>query len=291
MWVLNKDENEVGWAVVRSEFKDGTYRFDPQNGSFIGASVAEADSLRAFFNKGGTIQFKVNSGDTLLVAVNDGEFQEAKVISAQLPNTLIAKVDSLQSAKFKCDNGQNYVFYKDRYILEETVNDSLHWSAGYYDIQRGHLLMLPVFFNTRSISPLQSAKVNTDYSVTMDAGSKKFKCEKESFEYSEINREELVGTWDGSNESLEWSLKLGKDGSYSVDAKDGGVPKESKSGSWDVYGDQLMLLNEACMNPDVCSSAVKGKVDGLDAKVGFTYNHDDGDSPAVPKVWTALQSE
>lgn len=291
MWVLNKDGSEVGWAVARSEFKDGTFEFDPQKGSFIGASVPEADSLRAFFNKGGKIQFKVNAEDTLLVSVNGGEFQNADVISVQSPKTRLSKVDSLQSADFKCDNGQLFKFYKDRYVLEETVNDSVHWSAGYYDIQRGHLLMLPVFFNTRSITPLLSAQVNANYSITMDTGDRsKIECEKSTFKYTEMNRGEMVGSWDGSD-SLEWTLVLGKDGSYSVTAKDAGVDKESKSGIWDVYGDQLMLENTGCRKPETCTSAVKGKVEGFDAKVGFTYNHNDGDSPAVPTVWTLPQTE
>ena len=52
-----------------------------------------------------------------------------------------------------------------------------------------------------------------------------------------------------------------------------------------------MLENTGCLKPETCTSAVKGKVEDFDAKVGFTYNHNDGDSPAVPKVWTLPQTE
>jgi hypothetical protein len=124
----------------------------------------------------------------------------------------------------------------------------------------------------------------------MDTGDS-LSCEKKDFKFTDIERESLAGEWVAPENGLDWTLTLKKSGDYSVTAMKGVNTEELKSGIWDIYGDMLMLKNTSCLHPSKCASAVKGSIEGFDAKKGFTFNHDDSDTPAVPTTWTLPQYE
>ena len=59
--------------------------------------------------------------------------------------------------------------------------------------------------------------------------------------------------------------------------------KENKSGAWAVYGNQLLLDVTSCSTQN-CALGIKGPLTKVSDK-GFTFNHSDKGSPAVPKTW------
>ena len=283
---------DSAWIAVRSDFENGLIEYGPKNGSFMGTDAKSADSLKNFFEKSGKMQFVVKDEKKLQVSINDGDYIDVEKAKVQVLSSWVSDGTELQGVKLSCKNGdaqQVYSFYKGRYVLEETEKKESKWSAGYYDIERSHLLMLPVFFNAPVFSMI-SAMVGTDFNIRMDTGDS-LKCEKSTIKYKDIDAEAIAGEWVAPESGYDWTLTLKKSGDYSVDGKKGANTEDFKSGIWDVYGDVLLLKNTSCLHPSECASAVKGTVEGFDAKKGFTFNHDDDGSPAMPKTWTVPQYE
>ena len=296
LWILDDESNqEVGWIVVHSDFKDGVIEIGMKNGSYMGAETENANKMQEFFEKSGKLEFVVKDEKTLQVSINGGDYKDVEKAKVPVSSTTISDGTQLQGVKLTCktDDGQQvYSFYKGRYLVEETVDKKTVWSAGYYDIERSHLLMLPVFYN-EDVYSMVSASVSSDYEMIFDAGDSQ-KCEKTKLDYKDVDREALVGEWVAPEDGLDWTLTFKKSGDYSVEAKKGREPAELKSGIWDIYGNMLFLKNTTCKNRDdgtKCTTAVKGSIEGFDAEKGFTFNHDDPDSPAVPKTWTLPQYE
>jgi hypothetical protein len=266
--------------------------YGTKNGSFMSIDSKAADEMKEFFEKSGKLQFVVKDEKTLQVSINDGDYFDVEKASVQMSPNWISDGTQLQGVKLSCKSGeieQNYSFYKGRYVVSEKNKDTSSWSAGYYDIERSHLLMLPVFFN-EPVYSMVSAKVSSDFNIIMDTGDS-LACEKKDFKFTDIERESLAGEWVAPENGLDWTLTLKKSGDYSVVALKGANTEELKSGIWDIYGDMLMLKNTSCLHPSECASAVKGAVEGFDAKKGFTFSHDDSDTPAVPTTWTLPQYE
>ena len=283
---------DTAWIAVRSDFENGVIEYGTSNGSYMGIKSKASDEMQKFFEKSGKLQFVVKDEKKLQVSINDGDYIDVEKANVPVSSNWISDGTQLQGVKLSCKSGdtkQVYSFYKGRYVVEETVKEESSWSAGYYDIERSHLLMLPVFFD-QSVYSLVSAQVSTDFDLNMDTGDS-YKCEKSSIKYKDIDKEALTGEWVAPEKGLDWTLTLKKSGDYSVVAKKGANTEELKSGIWDVYGDVLMLKNSSCMRPSECASAVKGSLEGFDAKKGFTFNHDDDDTPAVPTTWTLPQYE
>lgn len=283
---------DTAWIAVRSNFENGIIEFGPKNGSYMGIDSKASDSMKEFFEATGKLQFVVKDEKKLQVSINDGDYIDVEKANVQISSNWISDGTQLQGVKLSCKNGdtkQDYSFYKGRYIVEETVKDKSSWSAGYYDIERSHLLMLPVFFN-EAVFSMVSAQVSSDFDINMDTGES-YKCEKSTFKFKDVDQEALAGEWIAPEKGLDWTLTLKKSGDYSVVAKKGANTEELKSGIWDVYGDVLLLKNSSCLHPSECASAVRGSIEGFDSKKGFTFNHDDSDTPAVPTTWTVPQYE
>lgn len=283
---------DSAWIAVRSDFKNGVLEYGKSNGSYMGTDAKSANEMQKFFEKSGKLKFIVNEKDQLQVSVNDGDYVDVEKANVTTSTNWLSEASNLQGVKLTCKDGektQDYTFYKGRYLVEETKGDSSNWYAGYYDIQRSQLLMLPVFFEN-PVASMATAQVSPDFNLTMVTGQK-LDCKKKTFKLKELDSKKLEGEWIAPDGGLDWILKLNKDGSYSVVAKSGRQTSLERSGSWTVYGDQLFLQNTRCSDLDECASAVKGTVEGLDPKSGFTYKHNDVSSAAFPEDWTVPQYE
>ena len=283
---------DSAWIAVRSDFKNGVLEYGKSNGSYMGTDAKSANEMQKFFEKSGKLKFIVNEKDQLQVSVNDGDYVDVEKANVTTSTNWLSEASNLQGVKLTCKDGdktQDYTFYKGRYLVEETKGDSSNWYAGYYDIQRSQLLMLPVFFEN-PVASMATAQVSSDFNLTMVTGQK-LDCKKKTFKLKELDSKKLEGEWIAPDGGLDWILKLNKDGSYSVVAKSGRQTSLERSGSWTVYGDQLFLQNKKWSDLDECASAVKGTVEGLDPKSGFTYKHNDVSSAAFPSDWTVPQYE
>ena len=282
---------DTAWIVVHSEFKDGVLEYGKSNGSIMTTNADVADSLAAFFEKGGKIEFVVK-GEKLQYSINGGDYADVEKADVKTSSNWLSDGTKLQGVRLACkneDSKQTYSFYKGRYVVEESIKDSSFWSAGYYDIQRSHLLMTPVFFDVSAYS-LVSGQVSSDFNLSMDTGAE-FKCEKTTFKFDEVERDSLVNEWVADADGVDWTMSLKMSGDYALDATKGKNPEDVRSGKWDVYGDILLLKNTSCQSPSKCAKSVKGAVEGFDPQKGFTYKHDDSSTPAMPKDWTLPQYE
>ena len=285
---------DTAWIGFHSEFKDGSVSFGGNSGYYAGIDGDKVtDAVGEFWKKGGSIRFIVNADEKLQFALNGEDFQDAEAVKVPVSKNALSDGDKLDGVKLECKNGDEkvtYSFYEGRFLQESNGEEGAEWAAGYYDIQRSKLLLLPAFFNTKGYIPLTTMTVDSDFnlvSVTGDA----YRCSKSNFEYEDLEASELAGEWVADDEGLDWTLTLSKNGEYSLDAKKAGNTEELKVGNWDVYGDLLVVRNTKCKDPSQCVRAAKGVVSHFDAAVGFDFDHSDTDTPAVPKTWTVQQYE
>ncbi|PWJ68532.1 MULTISPECIES: hypothetical protein [unclassified Fibrobacter] len=285
---------DTAWMGFFSEFKDGTITFGGNNGYYAGIDGDKVtDAMGEFWKKGGTISFIVNSEDKLQFSVNGGDFQDAVSEKVPVSKNAISNGDDLKGLKLECKNGDDkvtYTFYEGRFLQESEGEDGLEWAAGYYDIQRSKLLMMQTFFNTKGYVPLTNMTVDSDYNLTSVTGAT-YSCSKSNFKFESIDADKIAGEWVADGDGLDWTMNLKKNGDYSVEAKKAGNTEELKAGSWDIYGDLLVLKNKQCLNPSKCVNAAKGVVSHFDAESGFDFDHSDTGTPAVPKTWTVQQYE
>ena len=281
---------DTAWIAVHSEFKDGVLEYGKSNGSIMATATAVSDSLTAFFEKGGKIEFVVK-GEKLQYSINGGDYADVEKANVKTSSNWLSDGTKLQGVRLSCKNDdakQTYSFYKGRYVVEESIGDSF-WSAGFYDIQRSHLLMTPVFFNKSAYS-LVSGQVSSDFNLSMDTGAE-IKCEKTTFMFDEVDHDSIAKEWVADADGVDWTLKLKTSGEYALDATKGKNSEDVRSGKWDIYGDILFLKNSSCQSPSKCAKSVKGAVEGFDPQKGFTYKHDDSSTPVMPKDWTLPQYE
>ena len=279
---------DTAWVVIASDFKDGVISFDKENSAYLGIKTAVSDSMEAFYKKGGKLYFAKDSEGDIKFSLDGKTYKYAENAQVAVSSSRINNADDLKSLKLSCKSEKsavNYSFYEGRYLAEVTEGELVGWSAGYYDIHRGYLLMLPRFNNSK-VSNIESSFLNTDYSMSSLTTNEKFNCKKEEFKFDTISKEKISGLWVAASDGLDWTLELNENGDYKLEAKKLNATEELKKGSWDIYGNLLVIQNLGCKNPETCVSAAKGVVKGFDSKNGFELDHDDPGVPEVPTIWT-----
>ena len=285
---------DTAWVGFYSEFKDGTITFGNGNGYYAGIDGNKVtDAVAKFWEKGGSLRFIVNDKEQLQYSLDGADYVDTEIAKVSVSGNVLSDGDKLDGLQLTCKNGKDevtYTFYEGRFFQESEGENGLEWYAGYYDIQRSKLLLLPAFYNTKGYVPLSTMAVSADYNITSITGAA-YTCTKSEFDYEGISEQDIAGEWASEKGGLDWTLTLEKGGSYQVQANKVGATEELKSGNWSVYGDQLLLRNKKCLHPDKCVTAVRGKVT-LDKKGGgFEYEHSDTGTPEVPTVWTEVQYE
>ena len=288
-------------VVVRSDFDNGMIQLDAEHAVPIGfmydgkAISGAPDSLKALVSKGSSISFIVNDKDELQYSINEEDYRTLESDAVKSKGTLLSNGDSLSGKRLVCKSGDStlvYSFYTGRYTEEVvTGKDTISWSAGYFDIQRSYLFMLPVFYNKR-VAALTSGTINSeDYTFTTSSNAT-LPCSNEKFKYSEVKPADLVGDWASLDKkaSLDWELTLSKNRGFTLSAYKGVTNVEYKVGerlpAWDVYGDVLFLKASGCLDKETCTTVIKGNITDFDKKKGFTLNHSDNDDPGLPTEWT-----
>ena len=261
---------DTAWVAIHSEFKDGVLEYSFKNASFQSHSSREAE-MEAFLEKGGDIQFTVEDG-VLKYSLNGAKSVAARDTSIKVENATIIKSEDLKNSKLACKAGKDshtYTFYGDRFLEEDVEDDTTRWSAGYYDIQYNHLLLMPSFYEG-SVAALTTALVKDSYAIKMVTGER-YECKKSEVKYDAVEKDSVVGEW----ESGDWSLSLKKNGSYELRKTEEDKIVDRK-GTWDVYGN-LMLLNPV---------GIKGVVKNVKPGKSFTFESDG--AVKLPKEWTAV---
>ena len=282
---------DTAWISVPSDFKDGVIEFSRGTIAAIDAKGV-VDSMKALVpsesnkNPGRSIGFIVNEDDQLQYTLDGKTYKDVKETSVKTTTSIISKGEDLAGKQLECepDSGAKevYSFYDGRYIVETKDDKNGTWSAGYYDIHRGRLLMHTLFYPQPTYS-MFTATVSNKYGIDFSTG-KSLTCKVSELKYGKVSAKNLAQEWDVSVDGLDWMFKLKDDKTFELEAKKGVDPKLKRNGTWDVYGDNLMLKFTACSDKG-CTPSVKGVVSDLDPKKGFKYAHSDPDEPNIPKEW------
>ena len=166
---------DTAWLAAPSDFKDGVLNFSQGAITSIKIDYDAIKSMEKLVEKDSdhSMRFIVNEDDQLQYSLDGGEYKDVGETSVKKNSSVVWNGDSLASKELFCKTGENtftgYSFYKGRYVATDVVrnaektNDSLvSWSAGYYDIHRGKLLMRPLFYSS-AVYALVSASVSSDY--------------------------------------------------------------------------------------------------------------------------------
>lgn len=292
---------DTAWLAAPSDFKDGVLKFS--QGAITSIKV-EADAIKSMEklvekDSDHSMRFIVNEDDQLQYSLDGGEYKDVTEASVKKNSSVVSNGDSLAAKTLFCKTGENtftgYSFYKGRYVTTDVVrnakqtNDSLvSWSAGYYDIHRSKLLMRPLFYSA-SVYALVSASVSSDYE-TMTISSNEYSCSLSELKYNEVPAADLEGEWESDEGGLTWSLEMRADRTFEVKAFKGSENKALKKGTWDVYGNQLLMKVTGCLG-GTCTPAVMGIVSKWQAGSFFNYSNSDPDDPSIPENWTAPEYE
>ncbi len=300
LWSINESSNNthIAMALVMTDFKNGIINLSSK-------TVLQALALDEKLPGDKVLKDIVKSADTTEISfivekdvlkyrVGKEKFVEAKVEQLEADETLITDASKLDKNRLVCevagnDTVQVYSFYKGRYMLERVVGkDTVSWNAGYMDTYRGFTSFVMKFASEIGDWGLITWRISSKMDAFKDLskGANISSCTRSDFKYSVAEKTLLMGDWKAlsKNADVSWKLNLNESMRYVLKADNGGL--EQKEGYWDVYGDVLLLKVETMLDAQKrsCASAIKGNVTGVSEK-GFTYNHSDKCSPAMPKTW------
>ena len=292
---------DTAWIAVPSDFKDGVISFSSGAITSIKIENKAIESMEELVEKDSdhSMRFIVNEDDQLQYSLDGGKYKDVTEATVKKNSSVISNGDSLASKELFCKTGENtftgYSFYKGRYVATDVVrnakqtNDSLvSWSAGYYDIHRGKLLMRPLFYSS-AVYALVSASVSSDYK-TLTISAEDVSCTLSELKYNEVPAADLEGEWESDEGGLTWSLDMRADRTFEVKAFKGNENKALKQGIWDVYGNQLLMKMTGCLGGK-CTPAVIGSVSKWKAGSFFDYGNSDPDDPSIPESWNAPEYE
>jgi len=292
---------DTAWVVAPSDFENGVIKFSSGAITSIKIENSAISKMEKLVEKDSdhSIKFIVNGDGDLQYSLDDEDYKDVGETTVKKNSQVVWNGDSLDAKELFCKTGENtftgYSFYKGRYVATDVVrndkktNDSLvSWSAGYYDIHRGKLLMRPLFYSA-PVYALVSASVSSDYK-TLTISAEDVSCTLSELKYNEVPAADLEGEWESDEGGLNWSLDMRADRTFEVKAFKGNENKALKQGTWDVYGNQLLLKVTGCLGGK-CTPAVIGSVSKHKAGEFFYYGNSDPDDPSIPSDWTAPEYE
>ena len=280
------------WIITYTDFANGIVKFEKDN---VGIQYSDTDAAKTVKNKlddGFKLSFIVDKDGTTKYAIDDSkEYTETVSTKVSLQSGKISKAEDVKDKVYKCTDGDStrtFTFFDNSYIVENGVGDNIaYWTAGHYDIQRSTLLMRPVYYN-KSVYSMFTYSVGTDNTIaTMDG--KAMSCNVTAKEYKYQKASDFVGEWQALQDGTEWEFSIKSNGEYELRAFKNNENIEGKTGVWEIYGNQLMMRNKGCRNPQSCTSAIHGAVEVKSN--GFEFKHSDPDTPKIPNSFEAAQYE
>lgn len=283
LWVL-----DTGKVAVISDFNKGVLKIGSDNSSTsIISTLDEKYFLYKLVKKGMKITFTVKDGE-LQYSVDGADAVAAKTEQVSVGKAVLSNEEDLVGKAITCKSGDTtnvYKFFLGRFVLETKIGKkSSDFIGGYADIHRSTLFMIPMFFSN-SVPSIMTEQVSSKF--TLGNGE----CTNKDFKAVNIDAKELALEWSSYDKenNFDWTLKLEDDMTFDLRANGG--EDEYKTGKWDVYGNVLLMKNEACLDPDACAKAVMGSIEDYEKGQGFTFDHNSSEKPALPKEWVVQQYE
>ena len=280
------------WVVTYSNFENGEVVF--KEGA-VGMEYADTDAAKQIKEKtkdGITISFKVDKDGVLKYAVNGAkEYNEAVKANVAVQKGKVSKAETIMNKVYTCsdcDTTRTFTFFDNSYILENIAKEkTVSWIAGHYDIQRSTLLMRPAYYD-KPIYTMYSYVVGEDNTIAPSNG-KSMSCTVKDNAVTYAKKSDLVNEWQSTDNGVEWMLTIKSSGEFEVEAYENRKNIEVKTGFWEIYGNQLMMRNKSCLNPDKCSYSVRGAVSVTSD--GMEYKHSNSDTPKMPQKWALTEYE
>ncbi|WP_406538582.1 hypothetical protein [Fibrobacter sp.] len=283
------------WVVTYTDFANGVVKFNKDN---VGIQYSDTDAAKAVKNKldaGFKLSFIVDKDGKVKYAVGDSkEYSEAVSTKVSLQSGKVSKAADIQNKIFECTDGdttRTFTFFDNSYIVENAASGKVaYWIGGHYDIQRSTLLMRPAYYN-KPVYSMYAYSVGSDNSISSSNGetTTTMNCKVEASEYEYEKASDFVGEWQALVDGIEWEFSLKADGTYELDGFEGTKNVESKTGVWEIYGNQLMMRNKGCLHRESCTTSIHGAAEVKSN--GFEYKHSDPDTPKIPTSFEATQYE
>ena len=281
------------WVVTYTDFANGEVKFVEKN---VGILYSDTDAAKVIKNKltdGIKLSFIVDEDGKVKYAVNDSkDYSEAVKADVKTQTGIVSKAEDLKNKVYSCTDGDTtkvFNFYDGTYILEKKLSDKVvDWFAGNYDVQRSTLLMLPQFFVGKVYSLYNFSVGSEDNKISGNNGLS-MSCTVEAKTVKTLEKEFLVGEWQAYENGISWEFTMSDNGEYKFLAYEGTKNVEHKQGVWSIYGNNLLMRNTGCLNTN-CSTIFKGTVEDQTAN-GFTFKHEDTDTPHIPFKWSVAQVE
>lgn len=279
------------WVVTYVNFENGEVVF--KEGS-IGMEYADTDAAKRIKEKtkdGITISFKVDKDGVLKYAVNGSSYSDVVEAKVSLQSGKVSKAETIMNKVYTCKDGdttRTFSFFDNSYILENIVKEKTDsWIGGHYDIQRSTLLMRPTYYD-KPIYTMYSYVVSENNTIASTNG-KSMSCTVKDNAVTYAKKSDLVNEWQSTDNGVEWMLTIKSNGEFEIEAYENRKNIEVKTGLWEIYGNQLMMRNKSCLNPDKCSYSVRGAVSVTSE--GMEYKHLNTDTPKMPQKWTLPEYE
>ena len=300
LWAIDTKDNVTSNAIllIKTDFKNGIVKMNsattrtPFN---LNEYLASQKILKNIMESGNVVELSfIVLGDKLMYRVDKEKFEDAEVETVTSAKALVNSAKDLDKKRISCkagDTTQVLTFYSGRFVHEKVAGkDTVSWSAGYVDTYRGSTFLWPEFQSSSYIN-LNVWNISSDlksfegFSTSIQSFTD---CSPSDFKYTAVDKSALVGDWAAFDDkaNLDWSLALKASMDYSLKAGH----SEDKAGTWDVYGDVLLLKvstmldsQKRCAN-NGCKLSIKGPVTGV-SEDGFTYNHSEKGTPVMPTKW------
>ena len=291
-WILRgegKDQADTGEVVVMSDFEGGVIHFDEDHATPSVINTLDEKYFLYKMAKKMTIEFTVDADGNLMYSVDKAEAKKVEVEQVPAGRSYIGKYDDMVGKKISCKTGDTtdvYRFFDGRYVMERLAGKkTLQMISGYADIHRGELLLVPVYY-TGAVMALYSYVVSSEYALDDQD------CSAENFKIAKVKASDLADHWYSYDKDLklDWNLVLNKDGSFYLEAF-GKTNEQAKGGSWDVYGNVLLMRAETCLDKETCEAFVIGNIEDFEKGKGFTYKHSSEEVPPMPKEWVIQKFE
>ncbi len=301
LWFVDSANAGISYGTVVShaDLSDGVLAFDSTSGYVFATSHAKGDSVLAWIQSGIRLEFSMEDS-TLMVKIDDAEPVAVKKATRQVESGYLAKSDSLVGKVLEWSDGDSssiYRFYRNGEYVREVTGKSSSFEAGYYDVHRQHLLVLPVYFSGYvSILYSYTAKENGgSYELDNDISKRNYSVSSMTVDYPDKSLLSKAGWSSESNDTLRWTLAFDGEG-YTIRAKTGlneNTTKIQREGAWAVFGDHLVLSVEKCAAAKKleCPAVEHGTLSKVEESSFEFENSDTSDEYAAPKIWTAIEEE
>lgn len=299
LWFIDTTnaETSYGTLVTHADLASGVLTFDSTCGTSYATNNALGDSVLAWQKRGIQLEFSVENSVTM-VSINGADPVEIKKATRQIDGDYLSKAETLEGTILEWNAGDSvstYRFFRNGKYLRTAKFSSEIFEAGYYDVHRQRLLLLPDFF-AGYISTLTSfeAKIGDGgYVLDNQTSAREYRSSSLSVEYPDVSILTKSAWSSESNDTLKWTLSF--DGSeYSLSGRTGlNNIKIIRSGDWNVFGDYLVLRVKGCQaNGEIkCPSVEYGQIADVEES-GFIFdNSNPDDEYSAPEKWTAVEEE